>query len=55
MRGLSATEDGTSVWRVSGSGAPANPEELGERLADEIRRLERTDRPSMQTLTESGR
>ncbi len=40
MRGLSATEDGSTVWRVSGTGDPERPEELGERLADEVHRLE---------------
>jgi hydroxymethylbilane synthase len=40
MRALSATEDGSTVRRVSGTGDPERPHELGERLADEVRRLD---------------
>ncbi len=39
MRGLAATEDGSAVWRVAGTGDPDRPEELGERLAGEVRAL----------------
>ena len=40
MRGLSATEDGSAVWRVAGSGDPARPESLGRTLAAEVKRLQ---------------
>jgi hydroxymethylbilane synthase len=42
MRGLSASEDGACVRRVFGTGDPARPEELGRRLAAEIRELEKS-------------
>lgn len=45
MRGLSATEDGAVVRRVSGTGDPDRPEELGRRLAAEVRRLETAEGP----------
>jgi hydroxymethylbilane synthase len=35
LRGLVAALDGRQVVRVSGEGAPAHPEELGGRLAEE--------------------
>ncbi|MBA2565022.1 MAG: hypothetical protein H0V09_06320, partial [Gemmatimonadetes bacterium] len=36
MRALAAAEDGTNLRRVSGTGDPARPEELGSRLAREV-------------------
>jgi hydroxymethylbilane synthase len=41
IQGLLATGDGSAVWRVSGSGDPEEPVELGTRLAREARELER--------------
>lgn len=42
MQGLLATEDGSAVWRVSGSGDAGDPADLGGRLARDVRDLERT-------------